>query len=319
MNTTEPERLLSVIVPVYNVEKYVGRCLDSIISQTYKNWECVVVDDGTPDNSGHICDEYAKLDSRIRVIHKENGGVGSARNTGLLNIRGDYLTFVDSDDTIEPDSFSNYMKYAADYDWVMIGVRDVDLELNPLGNKWGVDEVLTYSGKASEGGIVKATQCMSFPPTWNKLYHVDIIRDNNLLFVTTTNVNEDRIFNLKYAMHAKSIALLPNLDYNWVMNPKSITHSKIKSTTFLNTGLELDAVLSCNLLGERMQQYTAVFACRHFVRALIEGILHPYCNRCKEICAAFKGYFGSTMFKKYGLKTFGWTATYIIEGINKKV
>lgn len=88
MNENSKEPLLSVIVPVYNVEKYVGRCLDSIIAQTYKNWECVVVDDGTPDNSGRICDEYAQRDPRIRVIHKENGGVGSARNKGLLTIRG---------------------------------------------------------------------------------------------------------------------------------------------------------------------------------------------------------------------------------------
>lgn len=80
--------ILSVVVPVYNVENYIGKCLDSIIAQTYVNWECVVVDDGSKDDSGQICDEYARKDSRIRVIHKKNGGVSSARNTGILNIGG---------------------------------------------------------------------------------------------------------------------------------------------------------------------------------------------------------------------------------------
>lgn len=80
--------LLSVVVPVYNVEKYIGRCLDSIIAQTFENWECIVVDDGSPDGAGRICDQYALREPRIRVIHKENGGVSSARNKGLLTVRG---------------------------------------------------------------------------------------------------------------------------------------------------------------------------------------------------------------------------------------
>lgn len=97
------EELISVIVPVYNVEKYIDKCINSIINQTYKNLEIILVDDGSPDNCGNICDEYSKKDNRIIVIHKENGGVSSARNIGIKNAKGKWITFVDSDDWIEND------------------------------------------------------------------------------------------------------------------------------------------------------------------------------------------------------------------------
>lgn len=98
--------LISVIVPVYNVEKYLHRCVDSILNQTYENLEILLVDDGSTDGSGAICDEYAQRDSRVRVIHKENGGLSSARNAGIDAAKGEYLAFVDSDDWIEPETYA---------------------------------------------------------------------------------------------------------------------------------------------------------------------------------------------------------------------
>lgn len=95
--------LISVIVPVYNVEKFLSRCLNSILAQTYNNLEVILVDDGSTDNSGKICDDYALKDKRIRVIHKQNGGVSSARNMALSVAKGEYIGFVDSDDYIEND------------------------------------------------------------------------------------------------------------------------------------------------------------------------------------------------------------------------
>lgn len=102
--------LLSVIVPVYNVEDYVGRCVDSILNQTYRNLEVILVDDGATDSSGAICDAFQEKDSRVRVIHKENGGLSSARNTGLEAATGEYITFVDSDDWIEADGYAHLME-----------------------------------------------------------------------------------------------------------------------------------------------------------------------------------------------------------------
>ena len=107
---------ISVIVPVYNAEKYLHRCIDSILAQTFSDFELLLIDDGSKDNSGRICDEYAAKDSRIRVFHKKNGGVSSARNMGLDNAKGDWITFVDSDDWVKQD-----------YLYSMISQPDADL------------------------------------------------------------------------------------------------------------------------------------------------------------------------------------------------
>ena len=110
--------LISVIVPVYNVEPYLRRCVDSILRQTYRNLEILLVDDGTKDNCGAICDAYARQDERVKVIHKENGGLSSARNAGIDASTGEYLSFVDSDDWIEPDmikALADNMTRVSDY------------------------------------------------------------------------------------------------------------------------------------------------------------------------------------------------------------
>lgn len=97
---------VSIIVPVYKAEKYIKRCVDSIIAQTFSDWELLLIDDGSPDRSGEIIEDYAKADARVRVFHKENGGVSSARNLGLDNAQGEYLTFVDADDWIDADNLA---------------------------------------------------------------------------------------------------------------------------------------------------------------------------------------------------------------------
>ena len=104
--------LISIIVPVYNVEEFLPKCIDSILAQTYENLEIILVEDGTKDNSGQICDAYAEKDSRIKVIHKENGGLSSARNAGMDVARGEYFGFVDSDDWIEPETYESLMVLA---------------------------------------------------------------------------------------------------------------------------------------------------------------------------------------------------------------
>lgn len=119
--------LISIIVPVYNVEEYLPKCLDSIINQTYKNLEIIVVNDGSTDNSGKICDEYGERDYRIMVIHKANRGVSSSRNIGIKNASGEYILFVDSDDEIEKD-YVNVMARAvtnSDCDLVISNITDI--------------------------------------------------------------------------------------------------------------------------------------------------------------------------------------------------
>ena len=112
--------LISVIIPVYNVEKYIRECLDSIVNQTYKNLQIILVDDGSTDNSGKICDEFAKKDSRITVVHQENQGAGAAKNTGLELIEGEYFSIIDSDDYIDLSMYEKMVSLMKQYDSVFV-------------------------------------------------------------------------------------------------------------------------------------------------------------------------------------------------------
>ena len=130
--------LISIIVPVYNVEQYLDRCVKSLLQQTYKNLEIILVDDGSPDRCGQMCDNYAKLDSRVLVIHKENGGLSDARNAGLSHAHGEYIAFVDSDDYIEADMISELYNacHNQDADIVVCGRR------HQLSDTGYVEEIL---------------------------------------------------------------------------------------------------------------------------------------------------------------------------------
>jgi glycosyltransferase involved in cell wall biosynthesis len=112
----EKQPLISIIVPVYKVEKFLSKCVDSILNQTYRNIEIILIDDGSPDNSPAICDEYAEKDNRIKVIHQRNAGLAGARNAGLAICRGEYIAFVDSDDYIEPNMMEAMLNAAVNND-----------------------------------------------------------------------------------------------------------------------------------------------------------------------------------------------------------
>ena len=126
------EELISVIVPVYKVEKYIHKCVDSIINQTYKNLEIILVDDGSPDECGKICDEYAEKDNRIIVIHQKNSGQCVARNMGLKKMSGEYVAFVDSDDYLEKDYLQKMREGIQDKQMAISGFKQVDFYGNVL-------------------------------------------------------------------------------------------------------------------------------------------------------------------------------------------
>ena len=165
--------LISVIVPVYNVEKYLDKCIQSIVDQTYTNLEIILVDDGSPDNSGAICDEWAEKDNRIKVIHKANGGLSDARNAGLDIATGEYIAFVDSDDYIELDFYDklyNVIK-ATNCDISICNLRKVYENNNVSVNNCDTFEITEYSTTEAMSALIddKIRQVV-----WNKLYKADI-------------------------------------------------------------------------------------------------------------------------------------------------
>lgn len=169
--------MLSIITPVYNVEAYLDRCVQSVVSQSYRNLELILVDDGSTDKSSSLCDEWAKKDSRIIVIHKENGGVSAARNAGLEVVKGDYLTFVDPDDFLAPDTYISNMEYLMTH-------KEVDILQYPYCNYISDDEALDYH-RPSKQLFVGAEQIFgnwwSGSPLeyviWNKIYKCSLWDD----------------------------------------------------------------------------------------------------------------------------------------------
>lgn len=138
--------LITVIVPVYLAEKYIHRCVDSILRQTYKNLEIILVDDGSPDKCGEICDEYQKIDSRVKVIHQENAGVSAARNAGIDVAKGEYIAFVDSDDYISDDFIEVLSNHIANVDYVSSGFTYIDQD-ESIRYRYCVDEEIIQTGK----------------------------------------------------------------------------------------------------------------------------------------------------------------------------
>ncbi len=192
--------LISIIVPIYKVETYLPRCLDSIIAQTYKNLEIILVDDGSPDRCGEICDEYAQKDSRIKVIHQENGGVSVARNTGIRNVNGDYITFIDSDDTINDDYIQNLCRGFENKDTVlsMTGYKIISFADNCLlqdTNILNVKEEKPCIDFISN--LFNSVPCY-FGYCWGKLYKTKIIQENKLKYAEDIYYNEDRLFIVSY-------------------------------------------------------------------------------------------------------------------------
>ena len=168
---------VSFIVPVYNVEKYVKQCLDSISKQTYNNIEIIVVNDGTPDNSGKIADLCASKDNRIKVIHKINEGVSAARNDGLKIATGDYILFVDSDDYIEPD-YTTYMLKL-----IESSKTDIAVSLNCFNERYNKqikeDKIEIYS----QVEVLEAIYLYKIGvAVWNKIYRREFLKQNNMQF-----------------------------------------------------------------------------------------------------------------------------------------
>jgi len=210
--------LISVIVPVYNVEKYIRKCIDSIIGQTYKNLEIIVVDDGSLDESGKICDEYAKKDNRIKVIHKENSGVSSARNIGIENSTGKWIAFVDSDDWIEKKYFEELLKVAVENDAEVVLCGYNRITVNKIEKIYNSGELIEDTSR--EFLIKTLNPQTGYGFCHMKLYKKSIIKNN--LFDITLKVGEDALFNEKIALNITKACFLEKSLYNYRINSNSV-------------------------------------------------------------------------------------------------
>lgn len=212
---------ISVIVPVYNAEKFLKRCVDSILSQTFSDFELLLIDDGSIDQSALICDEYARSDTRIQVVHKENGGAAAARNAGIRMANGAYLAFCDSDDMVSPQ-WLQHMIDSADSGTLPIGAschklevlgKAKDIQIEP-GKEYPREEYFCFQKRGLAGFL------------WNALYSREIVVENDLLLREQRDCgdyNEDLIFTLGYVHHVDRILYTGYADYLYAVHDDSLS------------------------------------------------------------------------------------------------
>ena len=211
--------MVSVIIPVYNVENYVEKTLKSVINQTYKDLEIIVIDDGSTDRSPEIVDRIAQTDERIRVVHAKNGGVSAARNKGLDIAKGRYIGFVDSDDYIEPDMYEKMVDAAEknNCDIVQCAFYSGDIDKSSKeceeGGTYGRRQALINSLKTAGGTI------------WNKLFSSDVL--SGVRFREGLKMGEDRLFSIDSFLKCEKLVVIEDVLYHYVLREDSVVHSKV--------------------------------------------------------------------------------------------
>ena len=224
---------VSVIVPVYKVEKYLNRCVNCLINQTLNDLEIILVDDGSSDQSSELCDVWQKRDHRIKVIHKLNGGLSSARNAGLRIAIGDYIGFVDSDDDVEPDMYEKMLTIAEGYnvDFVMADYQRVEMDGTEYLKTLDIDGGY-YSKEKIRSDIFKnliMRECIDYGPllsVWHCLYNTAFLRKIKLEFDEEVRWSEDNIFSAIMGHQANSFYYMKGEGlYHYYQNPGTITTS----------------------------------------------------------------------------------------------
>lgn len=252
--------MISVIVPVYKVEKYLDQCVQSIVNQTYTDLEIILVDDGSPDHCPAMCDEWAKKDARIKVIHKENGGVSSSRNAGLDVFKGEYVTFIDSDDYIEPNMFeliSDAIR-EKDVDLVFIREKSVNLEGKTIyiNGESPSGKILYFDRTKAEERIIEN----QINGMCDKTYKRSLIE--GIRVYEGKKHGEDLLFNIQMLEKVKTVALVDEILYSYVSNEDSITHVPFNEHTI--DGLFFKDETE-KLIEKNFPQYTNLAKRRSFV------------------------------------------------------
>lgn len=261
MINDQQQPLVSVIVPVYGVEQYLDRCVESIVTQTYCNLEIILVDDGSPDTCPAKCDAWADEDDRIRVVHKENGGLGSARNAGLSIMSGMFVVFVDSDDYVEADMVSTMLRTALDTDAQMVvcGTRKVhckDGQYTEVSVNTLVLPVTISNSDVQQhfAELFLHSYCI---PAWNKMYSRTFLNEHGARYDETVEVGEDTLFNVPLYLTVERLACVPEPLYNYVSRGGSLCN-RFKPTWFRDRRLLFQRVEP--LMQQWGNEYVNLFA-----------------------------------------------------------
>lgn len=280
---------ISIIVPIYNVEQYLDRCLSSLVNQTLKDIEIILVDDGSPDKCPQMCDEYAKIDSRIKVIHKKNAGLGYARNSGIETASGEYIAFVDSDDYVDVKTYEKLLQFANNNkcDAVFCGFKIQTPNGKWISSNevikdtiWTGQEINTFMlNMIASGARVKKERLYQMS-VWHAIYRRSIITSNNILFPSEREVvSEDIPFQVDFLTNSDKIGYIKDCLYSYCFNSTSL------SATFNpNKFIGYCKLRECLLSKCDKHEY------KNRVNRLFVGYTRAYCYRINK-------------YKKYDLYT----------------
>lgn len=231
--------LISIIIPAYNTEKYIEECIKSIINQTYQNWECIIIDDGSQDNTNSIIKNWTDLDSRISLYYQDNQGVSKARNLGIDAAKGKYMCFIDVDDWVEPNFLAFFIDNIQDSNTLIVQdiIKDYNSHTVVKTQDYINKEFLLPKELKEILSNYKFTQGYAS----NKLYNLSIIRKNNLYFHKNT-ANEDEIFYFKYLQYISKIKFIEEAQYHYIQRKLSIS----RTPKFIPTYNYLLKVISIN-------------------------------------------------------------------------
>lgn len=282
---------ITVIMPVYKVEKYVAKAIETVLNQTFSDFEFIIVDDGTPDNSGAICDEYAKKDSRITVIHQENAGAPAARNRAIDMAKGKYLYFMDSDDWAEPTMLEDMYKLAEENSAELV-VTGFFIETyysdTEKYTQIQTEEPAEYPTQQAfrENAYKLFDKNLLYPP-WNKLYSTKYLQDNNLRFPQTWM--DDFPFVLSFVRDVKKVIFSPTPYYHFMRARAESETAKYKSTLYEKREEEhewmIDLYKYWDVKDEEKKAAAMEMVFRRYIERIIgciENVTNPNCTLSKK-------------------------------------
>ena len=306
----------SIILPVYNVEKYLKRCMKSILNQKFTDYEIILVDDGSTDFSGKICDEYMSQYPFIQTIHKENGGLSSARNEGLKRATGKYIFMIDSDDWVEDNTLEKLYDYTKNKDIDIVkfnyirqpeNIKKASILQTGLKNKFEIKKIIPL--------VLKETGKVNFS-AWGHVYKNSFLKQNNFKFISERTIgSEDYLFNLQAYCQAKSLLVIPEFLYNYDMREGSLT-KRYRKNIFTQYNILHDKFKEC-LIGCEMFDTTLKRALAYsYIEKIIGVCMQNECilcdnhnlidgiKNCKKMVRnnKFKEYILSYPFSEVGLK-----------------
>lgn len=270
--------MVSIIVPIYNAENYLRRCVDSILNQEYTDYELLLVNDGSTDASGDICEEYGDRDPRVIVIQKENTGVSDSRNRALDRARGKYLQFLDSDDWITPDATRLFVRAAEEYGCDMVISDFYRVVGERLSTKGDIEEEGVLTREEFAAHMMENPADFYYGVLWNKLYRRDIVEEHNLRMDTDINWCEDFMFNLEYIRYAKVFYALHAPIYYYVKRKGSLASQGINISKTVKMKLNVFEYYNNfykHVLEEEDYEKNRLQVYRFFIDAAGDGTVPP--------------------------------------------